>query len=553
MLDVDDRLRALQIQLLASRQTGWFDLSIPAVRLPEVYVSPWSRLVDLPYVAIGWMLAPLMGGAQALRLAFSVWPLVMLAVFSMLAAVFVLRPLAAMGWTSLRTGLVLCLVTLIMGPALCDFSPGRIDHHNWQLIAMVCLMVGLQRFDRVGGLLVGLSSASSLLVGLECLPLIVCAYGGLVICWFLKMPGGEAVMGSAGGSAAVASALLGVIFVGPDGLMTAACDSFSAPFALAAFGFGSVLMALGWWGRALSTSRRLVLLIVAAVPVLASVLLLYPECLGGPYAMIGPDVRAAWLDRIPQEHGLLFQVWNGSTNLLPILAVLSLISVWTIPVLWEQRPQEPGQAVAFAVALAALVATLVQVRYARFSVALLPLFVPLAIGWILSGRAKFARPMVSASSALLVVVLVLAAVGIAKQPARIELTDTMANSCEHADFSAVENLAPGRVLAPHGLGLPLLEAGRGRLQVAAIPFHRAAPGLATVFVAFLSEDIAVRQKAVESFDYVAVCALPSGQTLLGGGMYAALINGHGWPGLEEWSSGSLSPLRIFRINHAQFR
>ncbi|QEE44272.1 hypothetical protein FVA81_06410 [Rhizobium sp. WL3] len=553
MLDVDDRLRALQIRLLASGQVGWFDLSIPAVRLPEVYVSPWSRLVDLPYVSISWMLAPFVGDSLALRIAFSVWPLAMLVAFAMLVAVFLQRSMRETGWKPLRTALVVCLVALVMAPAFRDFSPGRIDHHNWQLIAMVCLMTGLQRYDRMGGLIIGLSSAVSLLVGLECLPFVVVAYGALVLSWLAKMPRAEVVMGSAGGSIAAASVLLGIIFVGPVGLATAACDSFSAPFALAALGFGLALVALGWWGAVHSVFRRMLLLAIAGVVVLTVVVPLYPECLGGPYAMIEPVVRASWLDRIPQEHGLVFQVWNGSTSLLPLFLVLSLIAVWALAATWKRRHEEPGQVLAFAIGVVALVAAVVQLRYARFSVSLMPLFLPVVLVALLSGRLRPAWPILSASSALIVVGIVFAAVGLNRNPARFELIDTMADPCEHADFSALETLAPGRVLAPHGLGLPLLEAGKGQLEVAAIPFHRAAPGLSTVFAAFLSGDPAVRRLAVQNFDYVAICALPAGHALPGGEMYAALINGNGWPGLVEWSPDSLSPLRIFRIDHAHFR
>lgn len=553
ILDVDDRLRALQIGLLAFGQVGWFDMSIPAVRLPEVYVSPWSRLVDLPYVAIGWILAPLFGEASALSIAFSVWPVVMMAAFSLVVAVFVNRMIKTTDWEPLRGGLVVCLVALIMGPAYLEFSPGRIDHHNWQLIAMVCLVVGLQRYDWLGGLVIGFSSAVSLLVGLECLPFIVVAYAALVTSWVLKVPRAEAVMGAAGGGIAAICAVLGLIFVGPVGLAAAACDTFSAPFAIAALGFGASLVAVGWYGQGLGVFHRLLALGAAAGPVLACIVLLYPDCLDGPYAMIDQTVKANWLDRIPQEQGLLFLVWNGSISLLSLLLLISVIGVWAVPAVWARRQKEPGQVLALAVGVAALVAAGIQLRYVRFSVALLPLFVPLIVASNLRGRIQSLRRMQLVSSVILVVGMALATVALARKPASVKLIDIMADPCAQADFSVLEKIAPGRVLAPHGLGLPVLEAGHGRLKVAAIPFHRAAPGLANAFSAFLSDDPVVRRSAVQNFDYVAVCALPVGLTFPGGGMYAALINGHSWPGLIERLPGSSSPLRIFRIDHARFQ
>ncbi|HLP70393.1 MAG TPA: hypothetical protein VK181_23045, partial [Rhizobium sp.] len=49
--DIDDLLRAQQIRTLLD-SGHWYDLTIPTIRMPEVYVSPWSRLVDLPYVVL---------------------------------------------------------------------------------------------------------------------------------------------------------------------------------------------------------------------------------------------------------------------------------------------------------------------------------------------------------------------------------------------------------------------------------------------------------------------------------------------------------------------
>ena len=46
--DIDDDLRAVQIRLLVEGG-AWFDRTIPMIQMPEAYISPWSRLVDLPY------------------------------------------------------------------------------------------------------------------------------------------------------------------------------------------------------------------------------------------------------------------------------------------------------------------------------------------------------------------------------------------------------------------------------------------------------------------------------------------------------------------------
>jgi hypothetical protein len=71
--DVDDLLREIEIRNLVSG-AGWFDLSVPAVRMPDIYVAPWSRLVDLPYALVTWILGPAIGQERALAVALGLWP-----------------------------------------------------------------------------------------------------------------------------------------------------------------------------------------------------------------------------------------------------------------------------------------------------------------------------------------------------------------------------------------------------------------------------------------------------------------------------------------------
>ena len=78
--DVDDRMRAIEInQFLGGK--GWYDLTISGIALPETYVSPWSRLVDTPYALLAHFLSLVMAPQAALKIAFLVWPPVMLVGF----------------------------------------------------------------------------------------------------------------------------------------------------------------------------------------------------------------------------------------------------------------------------------------------------------------------------------------------------------------------------------------------------------------------------------------------------------------------------------------
>ncbi|KOF18494.1 hypothetical protein AC244_14125 [Ensifer adhaerens] len=78
--DIDDILRALQVQALL-QDGGWLNPTIPGIHMPEPYISPWSRLVDLPYALIALTLQSTLGQDGALTVAFFVWPAIMAVLF----------------------------------------------------------------------------------------------------------------------------------------------------------------------------------------------------------------------------------------------------------------------------------------------------------------------------------------------------------------------------------------------------------------------------------------------------------------------------------------
>ncbi|KPF42465.1 hypothetical protein [Rhizobium sp. AAP43] len=546
--DVDDGLRELQIRQFLFGGAGWFDLGMPQIRTPELYVSPWSRLVDLPYVVLFGILAPLVGEEHALPMAFRIWPLVMLVAQAWLIALFIRPHFTGAHWSGLRILLVSAITAAVMMVALSEFSPGRIDHHNLQILAATAIAVGLQTFDERGAFFIGLASAVSLLVGLECLPLIMVAYGGLAFAWLFNAPDSGRVLSVAGGALAFFSLLLGLLFISPAGLVAVACDSFSAPYAYLAVASGTVLSVVPVWFKHQSNQARWAALLLPSVALVAMVIVLFPDCLNGPYSMVDDVARQFWLQRIPQEHGLFFHLQTGDTRLFPVILLSAVVAIWTLPALASRFRAEPGLLIAFGFALTALVLTLLQMRYIRLSAALMPLFLPMAIGWALGSPVPTMLRRAVSATALLIASLGIAFLVTPRAHVETDAASTMGNACDGADFSVVRSLAPGRILAPQGLGVPLLLGGEGRHAVNAIPFHRAAAGMSLGFKAFLSTDAADRRHAMRGFNYVAVCKLPPDMTLNNGGLYAALATGGIWPGLEPIDAGAGNPLKLFRID-----
>ena len=128
--DFDDRMRALQIRELLAHG-NWHDRSIHAIAMPETYLSPWSRLVDAPYVVITWLLTPWLGQPHGFEIARLVWPPLLLAAFAW-PAVVIMRAIAGQPVGALH----LAVTAMVMALSIWDFTPGRIDHHNMQLVLM---------------------------------------------------------------------------------------------------------------------------------------------------------------------------------------------------------------------------------------------------------------------------------------------------------------------------------------------------------------------------------------------------------------------------------
>lgn len=192
--DIDDRLRELQIRHFLSAGGSWHDLSLPMIATPEPYNSPWSRLVDLPYIVITALLSPLIGAEKSLSLSLAVWPPIMLSLFSLLAAV-ILRPhlkaSAMLNYTVIVTSLVLMIF------AVWEFVPGRIDHHNSQIIGLMIMLVGLHKWHRSGGLLVGVGTLVSVVISLEGLPFIAVGFIGIILCFLFEVKGARELLFSA--------------------------------------------------------------------------------------------------------------------------------------------------------------------------------------------------------------------------------------------------------------------------------------------------------------------------------------------------------------------
>ena len=547
--DIDDDLRAVQIRLLVDGGP-WFDRTIPMIEMPEAYVSPWSRLVDLPYAAIAWLLTPMLGTETSLQAAFWIWPPVMLVLFCGL----VVRTLMAMldGIMLLEPIGVISSV-LLMWLALWEFSPGRIDHHNIQLLLIMLSFWGLVLWTPKGAILVGAGCVGSVAVGLELLPLIALVLGGVSLSWVLNRPGSRTFAIALGLSMLALTPLFGLALIGPAGLASTQCDALSAPYALALAGYGGITAALAALPVRAGMIGRGALVAVAGAALVGWLAWQFPLCLEGPYHMIDPLSRAYWLNRVEQEKSFLLYFQNGKTTEIIVLGALVAILALAAPIVGSTiRNGRPGVIIIFACAVAALALALLQTRYIRFPAALAPLFAPFALHMVSRDTKAGARLLGAVVAVVTGAGLTLQAL-VPAQSGGIDAVDHLTYAgCKEPDVTILGEVKPGRIMMPAWLGLRLLDQLPPGMTVAAVSFHRAAPGMRRILQSFISDDSQTRREALEGFDYIALCRLPVPASIAADNLFTVVARGGDWPGLTPLS-GVDDEFMLFEIDHAALR
>src|SRR6478672_4099319 len=246
--DTDDNMRIMQVRAWMHGQ-GWYDLRNYRMNPPFGANIHWSRLVDLPIAGLILVLRPLLGGASAERWAVAIAPMLpfLLLLFSLgLTARRLLGP----------TAYLLAFTTLIFaGSNNGMFAPERIDHHGWQLALLALSISSIADRDRIrGGIVLGLSTALSLAIGLEMIIYLALAGVALVLFWVDEVEERERLRAYAvtlGG----ATAFSFLIFASNDN-RAPVCDALSPVWLSDALLGSALMLALAWLSPA-DWKRRL--------------------------------------------------------------------------------------------------------------------------------------------------------------------------------------------------------------------------------------------------------------------------------------------------------
>ncbi|HEX8166019.1 MAG TPA: hypothetical protein VF601_09560 [Beijerinckiaceae bacterium] len=508
--DTDDAMRLTGIRDLLSGQ-GWFDTTQHRYLPPDGGSMHWSRLVDAPIAMLVLVFKALFGPTMGERLAVFLWPPLLFAAYVGAAAFAAGRlfgtataPCAALG-----VGLV--------HMALAMFAPGRIDHHNVQMLLVLGMAAAAASPGRsVGPALAGGGCAAlSLAVGVETLPLIAAA--GLVhgAVWILDGAPARVRLQGFAGALAGGAVLLFAVQTSPSLWTTPACDMLSAPWlALAAGGLAAALALTSSPGLD-TRPRRLAAAAGAALVLLGGFASLYPGCLD-PYGGLPPLVREHWLAAVGETMSIgtslsaLPRFTLGTLG--PLLAAAAVATAAGLAGPRADLPERRSLLILAAFLWTGLLTACLQIRAVGVGSAALPLVIGFALaramraGEEASSRAARLR---LAAAALVVGPLWVAAydAGRALLVRGAAPPDVYAGSlsCRRpADVAALAGLAPGLVLAPTDLGPALLL--HTVHSIVAAPYHRNVAGLEAAIVAFRGPEGDLRAMVERHrADYVVLC------------------------------------------------
>lgn len=304
--DTDDAMRMVQVRDLIAGQ-NWFDMTQYRLDPPAGVFMHWSRIVDIPVVALVKFFALFLGPEQAERAARIAFPTL---VFTVLLgggawAARIFAGASARGSSGASAQQIFGVFAILFcGVMFWQFPPGRIDHHAPQIMLLFFAVAALARaFDPAQArwaALTGACMAVSLGIGLENLPFFafIAAVPGLLFVW----RGAEHRLLLRAFAIGLAGSLVPVylLTVGPSRWFVSACDALSAPFLVAALGGAAAFGLLSLCAR-LRAPARLAALIGLAVVALAPVILLWPDCLRSPYAEVDPVVASLWLAHVGEN------------------------------------------------------------------------------------------------------------------------------------------------------------------------------------------------------------------------------------------------------------
>lgn len=551
--DTDDNLRLAQVRAWLGGQ-GWFDLTQyrfdPAHGGANIH---WSRLVDLPLAAIILLAKPLVGGADAERIAVAVAPLLPLLLLMFALALTMKRLVSEKAWALPLIGLLSAYSTIGM------FAPLRIDHHGWQLALLGMGIAGMADPKRArGGATLGIASGVSLAIGLEMMIYLALLGGATVLLWVVDRGQRQRLAAYAG--ALVAATGAGFLIFASYANRQAVCDALSPVWLSdAAVGgaamLGLTLLKLDSW------KARLGAAVVAAGTLAGFHAAAWPECLQRLEG-VSPEATELWLSHVREARPFYRHAWRiGVVALtLPVTALVGWsLLIWRA---WKLGPDSRDLLYrTIAVALPSVTALALLFWQIRAGPAAQMMALPAATALIVF----YARRWLESPNLWLhgaAIILVLIGFG-AAVPVGLQLVPEDSKSAMRAKVveanrscSSLVNIAPIHRL-PKAMIFTFIDLGPRMIvathhDVVGGPYHRNDKAIADAMKAFRGDE-AQAHRIVREYhsDYVLICPHMSTATIFMSeapkGFYGQLTKGKVPAWLEPVELPKDSPFVMWKV------
>ncbi len=499
--DPDDPMRLVQVRDWLAGQSWW---DVAQHRLNGgAFPMHWSRLVDLPIAAVLMLASPL-GEPAATRIALVVVPLLSLLAAMALVAQITRR---VAGVEVARYAVLLAPLSV---PLVYQLRPMRVDHHGWQiLLALAAVAALLGRSTFRGGALAGFALAALLTISLEGMPIAACIAGVAALAWAWQPERRPFLLGL-GWSLFVGALALHLATRGP-AVLAPACDAIApawlAMLGVAALGITIASMA----GTRTGPMGRAAMLGGAGAATAATLVVLSPACIAGPFATLPPIVYDLWYVNVLEGRPLWEQdaSWAAMSVGLPLVGLYGGWRAW--------RGATGERRVRWALLLAvATVSFAIALMVNRAGATANALAIPGAASLLLAllvrarGISRLAPRLAATAGALLVASPgQVAAIGLMAAGRQDSASDAASAphrpSCDRVgDVRVIGRLPAGIVFAPIDITPDILATTHHRGVAGG--YHRAPQALAAVLEGFSADPERARRIILASgASYVAGC------------------------------------------------
>jgi hypothetical protein len=310
---------------------GWWDQHMMRFQPPVGVYMHWSRLLDGAIAAVDWLLHQLLPGPLAETVTRFLWPLLLIFPGA-LAVLMIARRLGRdssgqdlMGGAAVFSAAVVLLLDLPLYTA--QFHPGRIDHHNVQMV--LCLLslagAGLSRREIKGAVLAGAATGLGVAIGLEAL-IFEAVIGAAFAIGFLIDPEEKRAAAAYGLTLAGVMLPAFAIETPPWRWSVVACDALAINLVAGLTVAGLGLAAIVYLSARRPPWVRCVLMAILGVATASVYLGLDPHCRYGFFADIDPRIRPIWLNYVNEVRPIQW-FWGHDQSLAVTVATPWVVGV----------------------------------------------------------------------------------------------------------------------------------------------------------------------------------------------------------------------------------